>query len=95
LNVANEKNASWENTKMCDRCEKLDAKIERLKQRAESAGPDMLPAIELLIALIARSDSVLNVVKRRVGASESNACVVAVDLASLQVTSIPPVFVSA
>jgi hypothetical protein len=33
---------------MCDRCEKLDAKIERLKQRAESAGPDMLPAIDLI-----------------------------------------------
>jgi hypothetical protein len=35
---------------MCDRCEKLDAEIEQLKLRVQDAGPDMLPAIELLIA---------------------------------------------
>jgi len=36
---------------MCDCCEKLDVEIERLERQAEGAGPDMLPAIELMIAV--------------------------------------------
>ena len=36
---------------MCDRCEKLDVEIVQLERQAKGAGPDMLPAIELMIAV--------------------------------------------
>jgi len=36
---------------MCDLCEKLDMEIEHLQRQAEGAASDMLPAIELMIAV--------------------------------------------
>jgi len=45
------RSGDFQSCTMCERCQKLDTEIKELQLRAETAGPDMLPAIELMIAV--------------------------------------------